>query len=95
MEGYWRSDSLVFVGSQGPKYGWKTTLARYRETYPDQAAMGKLAFDVVTTEVLSTNHVLMLGKWQLTRENDAPGGFFTLIWRKIADRWVIVYDHTS
>lgn len=95
MEGYWRSDSLVFVGKQGPKYGWETTLNRYKQAYPDQAAMGQLAFDVISTEVLSPTHVIMLGKWQLTRANDTPGGFFTLIWRKVHDKWVIVYDHTS
>ena len=22
MEGYWHSDSLVFIGKNGPKYGW-------------------------------------------------------------------------
>jgi hypothetical protein len=26
---------------------------------------------------------------------DAVGGTFTLIWRRIDGRWVIVHDHTS
>lgn len=26
MKGYWQSDSLVFIGKNGPNYGYKTTL---------------------------------------------------------------------
>ncbi len=42
MKGYWESDSLLFIGKGGPKYGYQTTLENYRKSYPDTIAMGKL-----------------------------------------------------
>jgi uncharacterized protein (TIGR02246 family) len=95
MEGYWKSDSLTFIGSRGVTYGWQATLDSYKKGYPDAAAMGKLTFTILQLEVLSPESAYVIGKWQLTREKDAPGGHFTLLWKKIGGKWVIVADHTS
>jgi ketosteroid isomerase-like protein len=38
---------------------------------------------------------LVLGQWKLDRQNEPVGGNFTLVFRKINGRWVIVHDHTS
>jgi hypothetical protein len=46
MEDYWKSDSLMFIGSKGVVYGWKATLDRYNKSYPDRATMGTLKFDI-------------------------------------------------
>ena len=35
MQGYWQSDSLMFIGKNGIKYGWKTTLDNYKNSYPE------------------------------------------------------------
>lgn len=94
MQGYWQSDSLMFIGKNGIKYGWNTTLENYKKSYPDKAAMGKLKFNVLKLEV-NNNSAYMLGKWSLVRENDNPNGFFTLYWKKIDGKWVITIDHTS
>ena len=94
MKGYWQSDSLKFVGKNGIKYGWKTTLDNYKKSYPDKAAMGKLEFDVIQLEV-NGSFAFMLGKWSLIRENDNPNGYFDLYWKKINGNWVITIDHTS
>jgi len=40
MTGYLQSDSLVFIGKNGPKYGYQTTLENYRKNYPDTALWG-------------------------------------------------------
>jgi ketosteroid isomerase-like protein len=82
MQGYWKSDSLLFVGKSAPAYGWQTTLDHYKKGYPDKAAMGSLTFDI-------------LQAWHLKREKDAPGGYFTLWLKKIDGEWKIVCDHTS
>jgi hypothetical protein len=37
----------------------------------------------------------MVGKWHLKRENDAPDEHFTLLWKKINGKWVVVADHAS
>ncbi|HVV54873.1 MAG TPA: nuclear transport factor 2 family protein, partial [Mucilaginibacter sp.] len=78
MQGYWKSDSLMFVGSSPPVYGWQSTLERYKKHYPDKAAMGELAFDILQVKVLDSSNAFVLGGWRLKREKDSPGGYFTL-----------------
>ncbi|HRH61457.1 MAG TPA: DUF4440 domain-containing protein [Chitinophagaceae bacterium] len=95
MQGYWKSDSLLFVGGKGPTYGWQTTLDGYKKRYPDTATMGKLDFGIMQTKQLSAEYFFVLGKWHLARSIGDAGGFFTLLFRKINDKWVIVADHTS
>ncbi len=96
MEDYWKSDSLMFIGSKGVVYGWKPTLDRYNKTYPDKATMGTLKFDIQKTDFHSKTTCWVLGKWHLTRpEKGDIGGYFTLILKKINGKWLIVSDHTS
>lgn len=94
MQGYWQSDSLMFIGKNGIKYGWQTTLDNYKTSYPDKAAMGKLTFKIIKLEV-NNDAAYMLGEWSLKRDSDNPGGYFTLYWKKINGNWVISIDHTS
>jgi ketosteroid isomerase-like protein len=37
----------------------------------------------------------MLGEWRLEREVEPVGGNFTLVFRKVDGRWLIIHDHTS
>lgn len=95
MEGYWQSASLRFMGKSGVTYGWQSTLDRYIKSYPDKATMGQLTFNIISLEKLSRKKALMVGQWQLKRDNDDVGGHFSLIWKKIKGEWLIVFDHSS
>jgi ketosteroid isomerase-like protein len=95
MQGYWHSDSLLFIGKSGPKYGWQTTLDNYKKGYPDKAAMGQLGFDILRVELLDKANAFVVGAWHLQREKDAPGGYFTLLLRKLKGEWKVVADHSS
>ena len=95
MQGYWHSDSLMFVGKSGPQYGWQTTLNNYKKGYPDKAAMGQLTFDILKVELLDKTNAFVLGAWHLKRASDAPRGYFTLLLRKIKGVWLVVSDHSS
>lgn len=95
MQGYIKSDSLLFVGKNGPKYGWDNTLANYKKGYPDQKAMGFLSFDIKEVRLLSADHAFVLGAWHLKREKDKPKGFFTLVLKKINGEWKVIADHSS
>lgn len=95
MEGYWKSDSLLFVGKSGPRYGYASALANYRRGYPDTAAMGKLRFTILRIQPLAADCYFVLGKWELTRSIEDVAGHYTLIFRKIGGQWVIVADHSS
>jgi ketosteroid isomerase-like protein len=95
MQGYWKSDSLVFVGKSAPLYGWQSTIDRYRKAYPDKDAMGQLTFGVIKLEILDSKNAFLLGSWHLDRKSGPIGGYFTLWFRKIKGEWKIVCDHTS
>ncbi|MEO8174283.1 MAG: nuclear transport factor 2 family protein [Sediminibacterium sp.] len=95
MHGYWNSDSLLFVGKSGPKYGYQNTLESYKKGYPDAAAMGKLSFDILKVQKLSPDCYFVLGKWALARSIGNVSGHYTLIFKKIKNEWVIVSDHSS
>ncbi len=95
MEYYWKSDSLTFTGSSGIHRGWQATYDRYVRSYPDAATMGQLTFAILELNALAPDAAQMIGKWDLRREMGDIGGYFTLIWRKIDGRWLIVSDHTS
>ena len=95
MEGYWNNTELVFVGKNGPTYGYQNTLENYKKGYPDKASMGQLHFDILHTQQWDKNTLQLIGKYTLTRENDQPTGYFTLLFRKIDSVWKIVSDHSS
>lgn len=95
MNGYWESDSLMFVGKSGITYGYHNTYRRYVQGYPDQRSMGTLTFEILHLTSLGKKSALMIGKWHLKREDGDLGGHFSLTWRKISGQWVIAVDHTS
>ena len=95
MEGYWQSDRLVFSGSGGPIYGWEATKKRYEKNYPDAAAMGTLRFTLLDMIQVDENTVQMQGRYDLIRTLGDNHGYFTLLWKKINKRWLIISDHTS
>lgn len=96
MEGYWQSDSLLFIGKNGPQHGWQRTLANYQRSYPDAAAMGRLDFAQLRVSPLSADAAHVVGRWHLARPQQGDlQGWFTLIFRRIDGRWVIVADHSS
>ncbi len=95
MKGYWNNDSLLFVGKNGPTYGYNTTLQNYQKSYPDTANMGKLAFTILQVSPLSADTWFVLGKWQLTRSVGNISGHYTLLFRKIRGQWLIIADHSS
>lgn len=95
MKGYWKSDSLMFIGKNGVTRGWQRTLDNYRKGYPDTAAMGKLSFDLVDIKKLSSRYYHVVGKWMLKRSIGDLSGHYNLLFKKIKGNWVIVADHSS
>lgn len=95
MKGYWESDSLVFIGKNGPTYGYNATLARYKKSYPDTDHSGKLTSTIISIKRLSPEYYFVTGKWALSRKAGNVSGSYTLLIRKIKGEWVIVCDHSS
>lgn len=97
MAGYWKSDSLVFIGKSGLTYGWQPTLDNYKRGYPDTAAMGKLNFNILEMKPLSEATMLVIGKWHLSRDIEAGDleGHFSVIFQYFPNGWKIIADHSS
>ena len=94
MEPYWHSDSLRFMGKSGVTLGWNATLARYKKNYKP-SDMGKLEFTDLYFNEINKEAVWVDGKWTLFRTNDTLSGHFSLLWKRMDEKWQIVADHSS
>lgn len=95
MEGYWKSDDLVFVSGDSLTKGWQSTTERYKKNYNTRAKMGVLSFSEFEINVLEKKTAVVTGRWKLTRQPKDEQGRFTLIFRKFKEGWRIIHDHTS
>jgi uncharacterized protein len=94
MQAYWKSPELTFSSGGDVERGWTATRDRYKRRYPDRQTMGMLKFTELTVLPLDDHAALMLGRWELERTQPI-GGTFSLVWKQIDGRWLIVHDHTS
>jgi len=95
MKAYWESDSLTFISRDGITRGYNATLNRYKKNYSDTAKMGKLSYTLLSIKRLSPEYYFIIGQWNLKRSVGDIGGLYTLLFRKIKSKWVIITDHTS
>jgi len=95
MTSYWKSDETLFLGANGLVRGYSAVMERYHKTYPDMKAMGHLTFSDLEVHITCADAAFVVGQFHLVRENDKPSGIFSLDFRKFADGWKIVLDHTT
>jgi gluconolactonase len=96
MTYYWKSEHLTFSSGGTTRRGWDATLERYRTRYPTREIMGSVRFTELEVSELGDDVALVLGRWRLDREvGDDIGGNFSLVFRRINGRWLIIHDHTS
>ncbi len=94
MSPYWKDERLTFSSGGKTTRGWQATYENYKKNYPDGKTMGKLTFSELETQELGPDAMLMLGTWHLDRV-EPVGGNFSLVWKRIDGKWVIVHDHSS
>jgi hypothetical protein len=92
MEGYWKSDSLKFYGSNGVTYGWENTLERYKKAYPSEDHTGTLSFKINAVTKIAENAYYVLGEYHLKRNVGNADGVFMLVFKKIDGEWKIIVD---
>lgn len=96
MSGYWHSPDLTFYSGNTVVAGWEETLGRYRKRYQSAGnEMGHLDFTSVKVELLGPNAAFVRGRFTLKMTSNEATGLFTLTFRKFADGWKIIHDHTS
>ena len=95
MQGYVKSNNLVFNGSSGPFYGWDSVKDRYIKTYPSKEKMGILNFKIQNISLITSNVAQLLGQFILNYPKNKVSGYFTLVFIKYKGKWLILSDHTS
>lgn len=95
MDGYERSETIVFVSGDTVTHGWQTVLDRYKKNYNTREKMGTLTFSDLEFRLLGSNTATVVGRWHLKRAADEPHGRFTLIFKRTKQGWRIIHDHTS
>ena len=103
MKTYENSPETTFIGSKVRK-GYGPILERYKTAYSTPEQMGKLTFSDLDVRLLTgscgkAEFAVVTGKFHLERsakgEATKDDGIFSLVWRKGADGWKILLDHTS
>jgi uncharacterized protein (TIGR02246 family) len=99
LEGYLAgcAPDVVYVTAKGPVYGRDALRARLTAAYPDRAAMGRLALEVlhVAEESGQGVGVRVVLRWAVTREDGAVvGGYALVVLGEQDGRWVMTHDAT-
>lgn len=92
MQGYWKSESLKFYGSNGVTYGWENTLARYHKAYPSKDHTGTLKFVINDISPIEKGSYYVMGEYHLERKVGNADGIFMIIFKKIKGEWKIIAD---
>lgn len=96
MQGYLRSDALVFTSGSKVRTGYDETLASYRKKYGnDRASMGTLKFTLLRVDAVGADGAVVLGRWDLQLASGPAGGIFSVVLERRPEGWRIVHDHTS
>jgi uncharacterized protein (TIGR02246 family) len=92
------SPETTFIGKTVTKGSRQAILDRYRRGYSTREKMGTLTYSEMTVRMLSPEIALMTGKFDLKRTAEGGGdstGRFTLVWKRTAQGWKIIHDHSS
>jgi ketosteroid isomerase-like protein len=95
MQGYWKSENLIFVSGDNVRRGWQTVTDNYKKSYNTREKMGVLSFTDLEITILSKDSATVLGRWKVETKPENAQGRFTLIFRKFKEGWRIIHDHTS
>ena len=103
MQAYENSPQTTFIGATLRK-GYEPIFERYKTAYSTPEQMGTLSFGAIEVRLLEGScgkpeFAVVTGTFHLERlargEAKKDDGIFSLVWRKGADGWKIVLDHTS
>lgn len=103
MQSYEDSPETTFIGAAVRK-GYGPILERYKAAYITPEQMGTLTFSHLEIRLLpgscgGVEFAVVTGNFHLQRtargEAKKDDGIFSLVWRKGAQGWKIVLDHTS
>lgn len=92
-------DDATFLSPSGITRGRQAVLDRYRQRYPDKAAMGTLTLDPIETRPASPRDsgpvlaVSIAARWTLSYpDKPVATGLTLLVLHRVGSRWQIVQD---
>lgn len=94
MNGYWKSDSLLFCTAKGIINGHSKVLAMYQRSYDTKEKMGHLDFDIHQISPKPGNTFGVYGAWRVVNKDTSEGRFVLTFAQKPQQGWCIVEDHT-
>ena len=96
MDGYAKSDDLVFTSGGNVRRGWQVTHDHYQKKYgQDKSGMGHLKFEVLGVQSLGADGAVVLGNWILTNSPSDGRGVFSVVLERRPEGWRVIHDHTS
>lgn len=93
LSAYWNSDTLVTVNVRGVQYGRDVLDRNMKRSFPDSASMGHLDYEVIHISLIGENDALLTGKWLRKNDKKFRGGYFSILMRKMNNRWIIISEH--
>jgi len=94
MAYYWNSEQFTYQSGANRLHGWKTLLERYQKSYSGEN-WGKLDFTDLEVNILGSDSAYVLGRWKLDFKGTSKEGVFTIIFKRRAEGWRIIHDHSS
>ena len=96
MAGYAKTPALVFTSGAKIRRGWQEAHDHFQSRYgKDRAAMGQLAFAILSIDSVGADGAVVLGTWRLTGTPQSGGGVFSVVVERRPEGWRIIHDHTS
>jgi uncharacterized protein (TIGR02246 family) len=87
------AEDAAFVSPTGLTRGRQAVLDRYRQRYPDKAAMGTLSLEILETRLAGTGTASVVGRWSLAYpDKPTASGLTLLVLHVRGDQWRIVQD---
>jgi len=95
LEGYIAACAadVVYLTARGPVFGRDALRVTMAAAYPDRAAMGTLALEVLRVDGDDAEARVVL-RWSVTRAAGAVGGFALVVLRAVDGRWEMTHDAT-
>ncbi len=87
------ADDATFVAPSGMTQGKAALVERYRQRYPDRAAMGTLALEVLEVRPGGASVASVVARWTLAYpDKPAVSGLTLLVFHRLPAGWRIVQD---
>lgn len=94
MDTYMRGDKLKYISGDEVVRGWSATRKRYRDRYDDPAAMGRIDFEKLDTELVTEDVAVVNGRVRHAVGEKISMADFSLVMKREEGVWRIIQDYT-